>query len=165
MRVREIMEKNPITFRPTDTLHKALTTFTDKGISGAPVVSKGKLVGIVSELDIIKVLDIYTPRVHFSSMPQFFLVLAGLKSKKKTTELRKRITEASKISVGEFMTRDVISVGADADIMEATRIIDTYRVNRLPVIDRGKVVGILTRDDIIKAVAKLDGELCAERKK
>ncbi len=75
MKVRDIMEKNPITFRPSDTLHKALEAFTKQGISGAPVVSKGRLVGIVSELDVIKVLDIYTPRVHFSSMPQFFPVL------------------------------------------------------------------------------------------
>jgi len=94
MKVKDIMTRSLITLRPDDTLHKVLETFTTREISGAPVVENGKLVGLITELDIIRILDIYTPKIHFTSMPHFFLVLAGLKSKRKTTELKKKIMVA-----------------------------------------------------------------------
>jgi CBS domain-containing protein len=165
MKVKDIMTSKVITFKPEATLHQALKTFTEKNISGAPVVDNGKIVGLVTELDIIKVLDIYMPKIHFTSMPHFFLVLAGLKSKRKTTELKKKVMAASKLMISDFMSREPVVINKEADIMEAARLIDTYKVNRIPVIEDKKVVGILTRNDIIKAVAKLDWELCKRANK
>ncbi len=156
MKVRDIMTRKVITFKPDDTLHRALDTFTKNNISGAPVLKEGKLVGLITELDIIKVIDIYTPKVHFTSMPHFFLVLAGLKSRNKAAELKKKIIAASKLMIEDFMTRDPVIIGPDADIMEAARIIDTYKVNRIPIVEKGKLQGIVTRNDIIKAVARLE---------
>jgi CBS domain-containing protein len=165
MKVKDIMTRNVITFRPDDTLHKALDVFTKQGISGAPVVKDGKFAGLITELDIIKVIDIYTPRVHFTSMPQFFLVLAGLKSRSRATELKKKVMAASRLKVEDCMTKEPVTIEENADIMEAARIIDTYKVNRIPVLDRGRVKGIITRNDLIKAVAKLDGMLAKGKKK
>jgi len=159
MKVRDVMTKKLITFRPEDTLHKALETFTNKGISGAPVVKDGKLLGLITELDIIKVIDIYTPKIHFTSMPHFFLVLAGLKSRKKAAELKKKIMAAARLRIDDFMTKEPVTIEEDADIMEAARIIDTYKVNRIPVVEKGMIKGIITRNDVIKAVARLDGML------
>lgn len=159
MKVKDIMTKDVITFKPDDTLHRALMVFTKRRISGAPVVEGDELIGLITELDIIKVLDIYMPRIHFTSVPHFFLVLAGLKSKSKTTELKKKIMAASKLRVDSFMTKKPVIIGKDADIMEAARLIDTYKVNRIPVIDENRLVGILTRNDIIRAVARLDVDL------
>ena len=160
MKIMEIMTEKVITFSPDNSLHDALKTFTEKNISGAPVVNKGKLVGLITELDIIKVIDIYTPKVHFTSMPHFFLVLAGLKSRSKAAELKKKVMAASRLKLDDFMTREPVVIRKDADIMEAARLIDTYKVNRLPVLDDGKVVGIVTRNDVIKAVARLECQLC-----
>ncbi len=165
MKVKDIMTKKVITFQPEDTLHKALDVFTKKGISGAPVVKDGKFAGLITELDIIKVIDIYTPRVHFSSMPQFFLVLAGLKSRSRAAEMKKKIMAASRLKIEDFMTKDPVTIEENADIMEAARIIDTYKVNRIPVVENGKVKGIITRNDLIKSVARLDGMLSKRRKK
>ena len=162
MRVKDIMARDLVILRPEDTLHKALKTFTEKGISGAPVVKNGKLVGLVTELDIIKVIDIYTPKIHFTSMPHFFLVLAGLKSRRKATELKKKVMAASKLRLDDFMTKDPVVTGEDDDIMEAARLIDVYKVNRVPVVKNGKVVGVVTRNDLIRAVAKLDGDFYKE---
>jgi CBS domain-containing protein len=162
MKVKDLMAKDLVTLRPGDTLHKALEVFTKNNISGAPVVKDGKLVGLVTELDIIKVIDIYTPKIHFTSMPHFFLVLAGLKSKKKTTELKKKIMAASKLKLEDFMTKEPVVAGEDDDIMEAARLIDVYKVNRVPVVKDGKVLGVVTRNDILRAVAKLDESLCKE---
>ncbi|MCD6496358.1 MAG: CBS domain-containing protein [Candidatus Aenigmarchaeota archaeon] len=156
MKVKDIMTKKVITFKPDDTLHKALETFTNSRISGAPVVKNGKLAGLITELDVIKVIDIYTPKIHFTSMPHFFLVLAGLKSRSKTSELKKKVMAASKLKVEDFMTKEPVTLEPNADIMEAARIIDTYKVNRIPIVEDGKVKGIITRNDIIKAVARLE---------
>jgi len=156
MKVKDIMTKKVITFKPDDTLHKALETFTNNRISGAPVVKDGKLAGLITELDVIKVIDIYTPKIHFTSMPHFFLVLAGLKSRSKTSELKKKVMAASKLKVEDFMTKEPVTLEPNADIMEAARIIDTYKVNRIPIVEDGKVKGIITRNDIIKAVARLE---------
>jgi len=63
------------------------------------------------------------------------------------------------------MTREPVIISKDADIMEAARLIDTYKVNRLPVVENGKVVGIVTRNDVIKAVARLEDKLCSPSRK
>ena len=165
MKVKDIMTKDLITFKPDDTLHRALMVFSKSRISGAPVVEGDKLMGLVTELDIIKVLDIYMPKIHFTSVPHFFLVLAGLKSRSKTTELKKKVMAASKLSVDSFMTRQPVIIEKESDIMEAARLIDTYKVNRIPVMDGEKLVGILTRNDIINAVARLDLDLLKTKKK
>jgi len=159
------MTKNLITFKPDDSLHRALEVFTERGISGAPVVKDGKLIGLITELDIIKVIDIYTPKVHFTSMPHFFLVLAGLKNRKKAAELKKKVMAASKLKIEDFMTKEPVTIDEDAYIMEAARIVDTYKVNRIPVMKRGKLTGIITRNDIINAVARLDGLLITKKRK
>ena len=160
MKIKDIMATNLITIDKESTLHDALSVFTEKNISGAPVVEKGKIIGLITELDIIRVLDIYTPKVHFSSMPSFFLVLAGLRSKKKATELKKKIMAASKLKVVDCMTKDPVVIEKGSHILDATRLIDTYKVNRLPVVDsEKKIVGIVTRNDLIKAVARLDLEM------
>ncbi|MBN1897031.1 MAG: CBS domain-containing protein [Candidatus Aenigmarchaeota archaeon] len=156
MKIKNIMTSKVITFKPDDTMHKALEVFTKSNISGAPVMDGDKLVGLITELDIIKVIDIYTPKVHFTSTPHFFLVLAGLKSKSKAAELKKKVMAASKLNISDFMTREPVTVDPEADIMEAARIVDTYKVNRIPVVEKGKLKGIVTRNDIIKAVAKLE---------
>ena len=165
MKVKDIMTKDVITFRMDDTIHTALETFTQKNISGAPVIDKGKPVGMITEVDIIKVLDIYTPKVHFTSMPQFFLVLAGLKSKKRTTELKKEIMAASKLKVQDVMTTNPVTISKNEDLMELAKMLDTYKINRLPVVEKGKLIGIVTRSDVIKAVAALDGQLCRIEKR
>jgi CBS domain-containing protein len=159
MKVKDIMTRDVITFKPEDTLHKALEVFTQKGISGAPVIQKGRLVGMVTEVDVIKVLDIYTPKIHISSLPQFFLVLASLKSRKKTTALKNEVAAASKLEISDFMSRDVVTIGKNEHIMEVAKLLDTYKINRLPVVEKGKLIGIVTRSDLIKAVARLDGQL------
>ncbi len=164
MKVKDIMTKNLIKFKPGQTLHDALEAFTNKNISGAPVVKDGKLLGLITELDVIKVIDIYTPKVHFTSMPHFFLVLAGLKSRKKATELKKKIVAASKLKIEDFMTAEPVTIEEGADIMEAARIIDTYKVNRIPVMHGDKLCGIITRNDIIKSVAKLELSLVKKKK-
>ncbi|MFH0956562.1 MAG: CBS domain-containing protein [Candidatus Aenigmatarchaeota archaeon] len=164
MHVKDMMTRDVMTLRPDDTLHTALKLFTGKGISGAPVTKNGKLVGIITELDVLKVIDICSPNVHFTSMPHFFLVLAGLRSKDRAAEVKKKVMDAEKLRIEDFMTREPVVIQGSADSLDAARMMDTYKVNRLPVVESGKLIGIVTRSDIIRAVARLEGKRRAPKK-
>jgi CBS domain-containing protein len=165
MFVRDAMNRDVVVFSPKDTLDFALKTFARKGVSGAPVVSADKLVGMISEYDIIKAVDIHATKSKLASVPHLLAVIAGAKNKDRSDELRKSVRAASDMKIGEFMTRDPISISKDADILEAARLIDVHKVNRLPVTEKGKLLGIVTRSDIIRAVARMEDELLAAQVK
>lgn len=159
MLVKDVMTRDVMIFTVKDTLKFALNAFAKKGVSGAPVVSGDKLVGMITEYDIIRVLDIHAPKVGLASVPHLLAVLASAKNKDRSEELRRKVRAAADMKIGEFMTRKPISVSRDTDIMEAARLIDMHKVNRLPVAEKGKLVGIVTRSDIIRAVAKIEATL------
>jgi len=155
MLVRKVMRKKVVTLKPTDTLERALSLLVLHDISGAPVVDKGHVVGMVTESDIIKCIDAYNPKLHFDHETSFAVVYAVLKSKKEFEAVRKEVVGNEKICVGDFMQREVITIGPDEDIYTAARLINKHDVKRLPVVDRcGHLVGIIARADIIRALAK-----------
>ena len=169
MKLKDIMTRKVFAFSPEDTLHDALRLFTKKRIGGAPVVDKGKLIGLVTEFDVIRVLDIYTPKIHLTSAPHFLLVIAGLRGKKKFNKLEMEVKAAARLKIKDFMSRNPITMNPDADIMDAARFIDKYKITRIIVLNKAKKVsGIVTRNDIIKAITLIDGrmeELKPRRKK
>ncbi|MCD6477774.1 MAG: CBS domain-containing protein [Candidatus Aenigmarchaeota archaeon] len=157
MKVRSAMTRDVIKFYPNDTIVKVLRTFSKKRISGAPVVDKSnKVIGIITDSDIIKKLDIKTPKVHFSTSPDFLLILAGLKSRKSAEEIKNEMKVVKKFKVKDFMKTDVITIGPEEDIMNATRLLNKHDITRMPVVDKkGKLVGIIARGNIINALAKM----------
>ena len=164
MFVRDVMTRDVVIFNPKNTLDFALKTFARKGVSGAPVVSGDRLVGMITEYDIIRVLDIYAARSKLASVPHFLAVLAGAKSKDMSDELRRKAKLAGEMKIEDFMTREPITVNKDADVTEAARLIDVHKVNRLPVAEKGRLLGIVTRSDIIRAIASLGASPGRKRK-
>lgn len=169
MKLKDVMTRKVSVFSPEDTLHDVLKLFAKKRIGGAPVVDKGKLVGLVTEFDVIRVLDIYTPKIHLTSAPHFLLVIAGLRGKRRFSKLEMEVKAAARLKVRDFMSRNPITMKPEADIMDAARFIDKYKINRIIVLNKAKKVsGIVTRNDIIKAITLIDGKLeglKAKRKK
>ncbi len=160
MRLRDVMTRKVLVFSPEDTLHDALRLFSRKRIGGAPVVEKGMLIGLVTEFDIIRVLDIYTPKIHLTSAPHFLLVIAGLRGRHRFSKLEMEVKAAARLKIRDFMSPNPITMKPDDDIMDAARFIDKYKINRIIVLNKRKrVVGIVTRNDIIKAVTLIDGRL------
>lgn len=155
MKVREVMRKKVVVLKPTDTLEKALSQMVLHDISGAPVVDKGHVVGLVTESDIIKTIDAYNPKLHFDHETSFAVVYALLQSKHEFEAVRKEVTGSEKIKVVDFMKREVVTIGPDEDMYMAARLINKHDVKRLPVVDKkGHLVGIISRADIIRALAK-----------
>ena len=150
MKVEDLMTKRPITVKPTDTLGKVVRILAEKNISGCPVVSKGKLVGIVTQTDVIRAIDVYEKINKNGDL--FSLVVAVIKSRDYTKQLR----QALNIKVKEFMKSDVKYIEEDGDIYLAAKLINRHDIDRLPVVKKGKLIGILTKADIIKALEKLE---------
>lgn len=152
MKVRRIMSKGVIAVRPGDGIERVLEIFSSKRISGVPVAEKGKLVGIITDGDVISRLDIRTPRVRLASSPDFILAMAGLKGG--MDRIIKEMRILKEFQVSDFMTRRVHTVGPDDPVTDVAALMHQKKIDRVPVVDRkGKLVGIVARQDIIKAMA------------
>lgn len=157
MLVKDVMEKKVITFKPDDTLKDVVEKFSEKGISGAPVVDDEKrVIGIVTEADIFHTLK-EEPRefrmVHlFPDAKMIGLSFQEVPTDKKTEEI---LVELGGIKVSEMMQRGVRTVGPEDQIKVVIDIVASGVINRVPVVEDGKLVGIVSRGDIIKGMSKL----------
>ena len=156
MKVKDVMNKNVITCKPDDTLGYLSTLFKGNHISGMPVVENGKVVGIVSETDLLRLLK--TP--EFSGelwLPSPLEVIeVPLRSLVRYEEFKKSIEEAKLKPVRSIMKKTVHSISPEDSLEEASTRMVRYKVNRLPVIENGKLVGIVARSDIIRGLSSAE---------
>ena len=152
MKVKKIMSRKVITASPEDSIVKVLRIFSKRNISGVPVVRNKRVIGIITEGDMIAKLDIHTPKIHFASSPDFMLIMAGLKSRRSMNDIKSDMQVMKRFKVKDFMTKEVFTVSPEDPITEVARIIHEKGVKRVPVVKKGKIVGIVARQDIIKAL-------------
>jgi len=143
MRVEEIMTKDVITVSPKTPIHEAAELMIDHGVSGLPVVDDaGSVVGIVSEGDLILREK---PRERMPWWKVFF---------GDAERLAREYQKAHGMTVGEVMTRSLITVSPDLPIESVALILDEHGIRRVPVVADGQLLGIVSRGDLIKALAK-----------
>jgi len=135
MLVGERMSRPVISVQPDMPVQDTLALFRKEHIRRAPVLKDGKLVGIVSENDL---LNASPSQVTSLSVWEINYLI-------------------SKIKVSEVMTRKVITVKADTPIEEAARVMADNKFGGLPVVDGGRVVGIITETDLFKIFLELMG--------
>ena len=156
-KVGEVMTKDVITFKPGDKISHVIETFRNKKISGAPVVDGGRVVGVISEADIIK-LDspVELPEVEINPLNPFAIyeIYSFWNAVKRIPEeLRGRHELLLNGYVKDVMSKKPVTISPDASISEAAKIMRKNDFNRLPVVDKGKLVGIIARQDIIGVLA------------
>lgn len=156
MKAKDIMTKRVIVFKPEDSLFDIIKGFSKHNISGAPVVnSERKVVGVVSDTDVIRAMDIYNPKINLASMPDLLLILAGLKARKHIDKIEKELSATVKIRVDNIMTKNPVIVNEDASLEEIIRLMNHHSINRILLVNKEhKLAGIATREDIIKALSK-----------
>lgn len=150
--VKDYMKKEVIHFKPEDSIFTVAEKFYKNHISGAPVMEKDEVVGIISETDIIKFMRISIPDAGEAVAEPHLLTLLLVGLVKGKIGLKKELKKLAEIKVGDLMTDNIIFITSDQSIIEAATMISKHKVNRLPVIDDGKLVGIITRADLIKAL-------------
>jgi CBS domain-containing protein len=122
-------------------------------ISGLPVMDNGELTGIVTEGDIAKVLA--GPSVSSTLwLPSPFEVLLEIPIKDliELRRLQQSVKDVGEKPVRDVMSKDPITIEPQNDIGDASALMTRYKINRLPVVKNGILLGIVTRDDIIRGL-------------
>lgn len=146
--VTDVMSRNPIVVRAETPLQEAIQILAEKRISGIPVVDDvGKLVGIISETDLMWKETGVTP-------PPYIMFLDSVIYLQNPATYESQIHKVLGQTVGDVMSKNPISITADKTVKQAAQLMHDRSIHRLPVIDsESQVVGILTRGDIIRAMA------------
>jgi CBS domain-containing protein len=118
-----------------------------KGLSGVPVVEAGRVVGIVTELDLI----VRNTRLE---PPAFFQILDGRIPLETPDHYRKRLQHMLGTLVRDVMTEKVVTIGPDADLEALAELMVKRGVNPVPVVEEGRLVGIVSRADIVALMAR-----------
>ena len=142
LKVGEIMHAEWPILAPENTVEDAIKLFAEAQISGAPVVEDGRLIGIITEGDLI------FQDAEIKS-PGFLDILGGIVPLGNTEEYRREALKSAGVTVGEVMTEDVTTIGPDATLSEAATMMAEERKKILPVVDGGRLVGVVTRMDIL----------------
>ena len=147
MKTKDIMTKEVVTVKPEMTIEELARLFTKHGISGAPVVDEaGGLIGIVTENDLIKMEQ----RLHIPTIITIFDAVIYLGSSKKFEDDLKRMA-ATKVS--DIYKRDVVTITENTTIEEVATIMCEKDIHHLPVVKKGKLMGIVGKKDVVKAIS------------
>lgn len=145
MNARDVMTRNVISISPDTTVLQAARKMLEHHISGLPVVENGKLVGIVSEGDFLRRQETATQRRRSRWLE--FLMGPGRMAEEYTR------THGSKVS--EVMTAAVQTATEDTSLEDIVRLMEKHRIKRVPILRSGKMVGIVTRANLMHAMVGL----------
>ncbi len=147
--VREIMDTRIPTVRPEDSVETVVHLMADQELPAIPVVNEGgRCVGIVTESDLVIGDDERDLR-----LPHMISLFGGVVFLEPLQRFEERLRKAFASTAEDMMTRDPQTVSPDATVREAARIIHDSGHNRLPVVDQGRLVGVVTRVDVLGALA------------
>ena len=146
MKARDIMVRGIIAVHPDTLVRDIASLMVEKHISGVPVLSNnGKLIGMVSQSDLLHRAEVGTERKH----KWWFRVLMDSRA------LAREYVKAHGLKAHDVMTRYVVSVRDDAELRDVADILDKRRIKRVPVIQEDRVVGIITRGDLVRALSQV----------
>ena len=157
LKVRDLMTTQVVTLKPDDTVKKAVIKFALDNVSGAPVVdNRNHLMGILSENDILDLILDYQDKLEEDN-PDDVMLNYPMDSAMEDGKLKSISDEISNMVISDIMKRTVLTTSPDTTIMEVLRAMIEMKVNRLPVVEKGVLVGIISRGDIIFALYKKKG--------
>ncbi len=147
MRVEQLMSRDVVSVTPETPLKDVARLLVEHGVSGLPVVAAGHVVGVVSESDIVL-------KERGRDLP----------SDNPVVRLLERLPDPSRDKLeartaGDAMTSPALVVRPGAGVAEAATTMTRFKVDRLPVVDGGRLVGIVTRADLVRAFARTDEEI------
>ena len=147
LKARDIMARDVITVKPTTIIEELARVLVKYQISGAPVVDdNGNLEGIVTENDLIG----QNSRLHIPTVLRLFDAFIPLG----TSRLENEIKKMAASTVRDICTKDVITVDEETSIEDIASIMTEKKIHLLPVLQEGKLTGIIGKKDLIRGIAK-----------
>jgi len=145
---KNIMTSSVVTVKPSTSLEELASLLVKNQISGVPVVDdSGALFGMVTENDLIS----QNKRLHIPTVVSFLGAAIYLESSKKFEQEVKRMAATR---VEDICVRTVITITEETTLVDIATIMDEKKVHILPVMKSGKVVGIVGKRDVVKAIAR-----------
>jgi CBS domain-containing protein len=151
MLAKDIMTKNVITASPDEKIDKVTKQMLENKISGIPVVdSERQVLGMVTEKDLmIKASEV--------KVPFYITLFDSIIFLENPIRFSNNLKKYSASQVKDAMTIRVVVVEEDMPISEIVEIMQQKKINRVPVVRHDKLVGIITRNDILKSLVKSNG--------
>ena len=148
--VRDIMDPDPVTVFPEDTVEAVLRTLRDNELPGVPVInSGGRCVGIITEADLVMAGE--TEDLH---LPHYFELFGGFVFLEPLSHFEDRLRKATAALARDLMTEDPVTMEPSDSVADAARLISRLKHNRLPVVEHGRLVGVVTRVDVLEALTR-----------
>lgn len=149
MHAHEIMTSKVHTVGPGASIFEIAKLMTDERIGGLPVVDPdGNMIGIVSETDLLHRVETDTERKRKWWLAPFI-----------DSDTRARdYVKSHGLKAADVMSRYVISVGKDTKLSEVADVLEANNIKRVPVLDYGKLVGMITRGDLVRMLAKANAD-------
>ncbi len=145
-KVADVMSRDVITVRPETSLRDLAEILSQKNINGVPVIDDdGELIGVVCESDLVE-------RNKPLHIPTVFVILDSIIPLENPWRMQKEFKRLTATRVEDIYSRPAISVNPDTDISEVARIMSEKRIHTLPVVDRGKLVGVVGKGDVIRSL-------------
>ncbi len=145
MKAADVMTRDPLTAKPGERVREAAERMVAAHISALPVVDDtGAVIGLISEADLLHRAELGTGRTRSRLMA----LVRG------DGALAEDYVQAHAVLVGDIMAPEVLTIAPDTDLAEVVRLMEHHRIRRLPVLDGGRLVGIVSRADLMKAMAK-----------
>jgi CBS domain-containing protein len=150
MTAADVMTQNPITVRRTASILDAIRLMLEQRISGLPVVDdEGELAGVLTEGDLLRRAEIGTER----RTSKWLSILSG------PTRQAEDYVRTHGRRVEEVMTTEVVTVTEDASLETVVSMMEKKRIKRVPVVNGSRLVGIVSRADLMRVLAKALAEL------
>lgn len=145
MQASDITTTNVITVRPEATVSEAVQLLVDHHVSGIPVVDdNGSVTGMLTEGDLLHRVEIGTDKPQRSLLGDFF---------HSTRMLAGEYLKENAMKVGDIMSGDVVSISPTTELGDIAEVLERHRIKRVPVLDDGRLVGIVSRANLIRALA------------
>jgi CBS domain-containing protein len=144
MKASDVMTRNVLTVGRETSVANAIRVMLDNNISGLPVLDNGKVIGIVTEGDLLRRSETGTERHR----PRWLEILMG------PGRMAGEYVRTHGRKVGEIMTTDVISVAGDTPLEEVVGLMERRRIKRVPVIEGDVLIGVVSRLDLLRALLR-----------
>ena len=145
MRARDIMTRDVIVVAPDTPIREVIQLLLDRRISGVPVVDGSRVVGIISEADLILRERALRPRTGMAYLAQQLF--------EDHAKLAEEYRKAHGMLAAEVMTRDVVTCNPGTPVEEIANLMAERHVKRLPVVEDDQLVGLVSRADVLRAAA------------
>jgi CBS domain-containing protein len=147
--VADIMDSEPVTVAPDASVEEVVRVLKSNELSGVPVVNEGgRCVGIITEEDLVIADE--QGDLH---IPHYIELMGGVVFLEPLRRFEERLRRAVASSAEDMMTEDPVTIAPEASVAQAGRVMVDKGHNRLPVVEHGQLVGVVTRVDVLQALA------------